>query len=203
VIAFEPPHVSAYALTVEPATPLGRRVAAGVTSAPDPDGQAAKYELVDDRLEAAGLSWYEVSNWAGPGHECRHNQLYWRQGEYLAVGCAGHGHLDGIRWWNVRTPERYVKAIMSGRSPEAGRERLPDAARAEERCALALRTAAGANVPATAAGVAGELRAAGLLEPAGSDPLRVVLTRRGRLLADDVTARLLLADGDRGPVGTR
>ena len=91
VLALDPPHVSAYALTVEPATPLGRRVAAGARP-PDDDDQATKYEIADERFAAAGLEWYEVSNWARPGHECRHNLLYWAQGEYLAIGCAAHGH---------------------------------------------------------------------------------------------------------------
>ena len=77
-----------------------------------------------DALEAAGLSWYEISNWARPGHECRHNQLYWSMGEYQAVGCAGHSHRDGRRSWNVHTPERYIAAIAEGRSPEAAGERL-------------------------------------------------------------------------------
>ena len=112
--------MSAYALTVEPATPLGRRVAAGA-AAPDDDVQADAYLLADELLGAAGLEWYEVSNWARPGEECRHNLLYWSEGEYLGIGCAAHGHTDGRRWWNVRTPERYIAAIAAGTPAEAGR----------------------------------------------------------------------------------
>ena len=81
--------MSAYALTVEPGTPLGKAVAAGERAAPDDDDQATKYELADDRLAAAGLPWYEISNWARPGEECRHNLLYWQGGDYVAIGCAG------------------------------------------------------------------------------------------------------------------
>ena len=108
-IALDVAHVSAYALTVEPATPLGLRVAAGA-AAPDDDVQADAYLLAETLLGAAGLEWYEVSNWARPGEECRHNLLYWSEGEYLGIGCAAHGHTGGRRWWNVRTPERYIAA---------------------------------------------------------------------------------------------
>ncbi len=189
-LALDPPHVSAYALTVEPATPLGRRVAAGHTPAPDDDAQAERYELADDRLGAAGLRWYELSNWARPGHECRHNLLYWAQGDYVPIGAAAHGHRAGVRTWNVRTPERYVARIRAGGEPEAGGERLDAGTRAEEALALALRTRGGAALPPGADAEAAALSAEGLLRRAGS---RVVLTRRGRLLASGVTLRLLAA----------
>ena len=182
-------HVSAYALTVEPATALGRQVANGAP-APDDDVQADAYARADTVLTAAGLEWYEVSNWARPGEECRHNELYWNEGEYAGIGCAAHGHTGGRRWWNVRTPERYIAAVEAGASPGAGAEELDAATRAEEAFSLALRTRAGAEVAAPAAAVAADLAAEGILELAGS---RAVLTRHGRLLASDVTARLLLA----------
>lgn len=192
VVALAVPHVSAYALTVEPGTPLARRVASGAGPGPDDDHQADEYLLADDVLTSAGLEWYEISNWARPGAVCRHNRCYWEQGEYLGIGCAAHGHTDGRRWWNVRTPERYVALVAAGRSPEAGEERLDATARVEEALQLALRTRWGARVAGPAVD---ELRAAGLLEP-GPGP--AVLTRRGRLLASDVAARLAL-----GAAGTR
>ena len=187
-LALDPPHVSAYALTLEPGTPLARRVAAGEVSAPDDDDQAAKYELADDVLTAAGLGWYEISNWARPGHECAHNLLYWLQGEYLGVGCAAHGHTlgpDGSarRWWNVRTPERYIAAVERGESPEAGSETLDAATRAEEALTLALRTRSGVRTA----------RDAGLVD-AGLAVWRdghLVLTRSGRLIANEATIRLV------------
>ena len=77
---------------------------------------------------AAGLAWYEISNWSRPGDESRHNLNYWLQGDYLGLGCAAHSHLGGRRWWNIRTPERYIGAVASGRRPVAGEERLPPAA---------------------------------------------------------------------------
>jgi oxygen-independent coproporphyrinogen-3 oxidase len=203
-LALDPPHVSAYALTVEPGTPLGRRVAAGTVAAPDDDDQAAKYELADDVLGGSGRAWYEVSNWARPGHECRHHLLYWGQGDYVGIGCAAHGHRAGTRTWNVRRPERYIDRVRAGRPPEAGGEHLDPATRADEALALALRTSSGAVVPAGAAGEAGALEAEGLLVRSGP---RVVLTRRGRLLATAVTVRLLAAASAPRPtsiaVGTR
>ena len=199
-IALDVAHVSAYALTVEPATPLGLRVAAGA-AAPDDDVQADAYLLAETLLGDAGLEWYEVSNWARPGQECRHNLLYWSEGAYLGIGCAAHGHTPdpggaGRRWWNVRTPERYIAAIAGGTSPVAGEERLDPQPRAEEACVLALRTRRGAPVADAASGVVDELAAAGFVRRVED---RVVLTAHGRLVASDVTARLLLA----GAVGTR
>jgi putative oxygen-independent coproporphyrinogen III oxidase len=188
-------HVSAYALTVEPATALGRQVAAGAPG-PDDDLQADAYGRTDTVLTAAGLEWYEVSNWARPDDECRHNELYWNGGEYAGIGCAAHGHTDGSRWWNVRSPERYIAAISDHASAVAGSEVLDAVTRAEETFSLALRTRAGAVADGRAASVVAELAADGLLEAVGG---RIVLTRRGRLLASDLTARLLLAGVARGP----
>lgn len=187
-LALEPDHVSAYALTVEPGTPLGRDIAAGGRTAPDDDDQADKYEIADDTLRAAGFEWYEISNWAQAGGECRHNLLYWEQGDYLAIGAAAHGHAAGRRWWNLRTPERYIAAIRSGVSPAAGEEMLDAPARLEEALMLAIRTRSGAAIPEGAGPRADDLAADGLLEITGD---RVALTRRGRLLASDVTNRLL------------
>jgi oxygen-independent coproporphyrinogen-3 oxidase len=210
-LALEPGHVSAYALTVEAGTPLGKAVAAGERAAPDDDDQATKYEVADDRLGAAGLAWYEVSNWAGPGEECRHNLLYWEGGEYTAVGCAAHGYTTGRRWWNVRTPERYVDAIAAGRSAEAGDEVLDADGRVAEAAVLALRTAAGIKLPLPAADPSGvescldDLAAAGLLDrEVDRGQERVVLTRRGRLLGNEVAARLLGAlEHPSAGIGTR
>jgi oxygen-independent coproporphyrinogen-3 oxidase len=216
-LALEPGHISAYALTVEPGTPLGKQVAAGARAAPDDDDQAEKYDLADERLRAAGLTWYEVSNWARAGDECRHNVLYWRRGEYAGIGCAAHGHLAGRRSWNVRTPERYIAAIAAGGSPESGAEVLTVEDRADEALLLALRTAEGierprvklspraadpnTDTPNKVVACVDELMDAGLLAPRDD---RLVLTRPGRLLANDVVARLLAAaDRDRDRASAR
>ncbi|MGH9017265.1 MAG: radical SAM family heme chaperone HemW [Acidimicrobiales bacterium] len=183
-----PVHVSAYALTVEPGTAL----AADPERHPDEDTQAERYARADAVLGAAGYEWYEVSNWARPGHRCRHNQLYWDQGDYRGVGAAAHSHETGRRWWNIRTPERYIAAVESGASTVAGEERLTDEQRAFEALALAVRTARG--VPAAAVPDDGELD--GLIEMRGD---RAVLTVRGRLLANAVTTRL--RPGTSSPAG--
>lgn len=197
VLGFDPPHVSVYLLAVEPGTPLARRVATGRCEPPHADVQADRYLVADARCRAAGLEWYEISNWARPGHECRHNLGYWTGAECVAIGAAAHGLLAGVRWWNVRRPEDYIARIAAGRSPAAGSERLDDARRAAERFALALRTRGG--VPVTDPVAVAELEAAGLVEQTGS---RVVLTPAGRLLATEVTLRLWPGVAEPG-AGTR
>jgi putative oxygen-independent coproporphyrinogen III oxidase len=182
VLGLQPPHVSAYALTVEPGTPL----AANRARYPDDDDMAAKYVVGDARLREAGLINYEISNWARPGHECRHNMLYWRQGNYRGIGCAAHSHDAGHRWWNVRTPDRYIELIGRGESVVAGSEQLDDDERRVEGLQLALRTASG--VPSDALDDLGMLAARGLVA-SGSDD-RVVLTVEGRMLANEVALRL-------------
>ncbi|MBI4884055.1 MAG: radical SAM family heme chaperone HemW [Actinobacteria bacterium] len=182
-LALEPTHISAYALTVEAGTPL----ALEANRHPDDDDLADKYQLADELLSAAGLGNYEVSNWSRVGHECRHNMLYWRQGNYRGFGSAAHSHHDGRRWWNVRTPERYIAAVMANESTEAGSECLDARARHEEGLQLAIRMREG--VPAEALPLA-TMAAEGWDDLVESDGRRVRLTQRGRLLANEVSLRL-------------
>jgi oxygen-independent coproporphyrinogen-3 oxidase len=179
-LELDPPHVSAYALTVEPGTPL----AADVARHPDDDDQADKYLLADRVLGDAGYEWYEISNWSRPGHQCRHNLLYWRQGDYRGFGCAAHSHQGGRRWWNLRTPERYVDAVASGATTEAGSELLDAEARRIEGLQLALRTVEG--VPEAALPL-DQPEVEGLVE---TEDGRARLTVPGRLLANEVAIRL-------------
>ena len=174
-----PPHISAYALTVEPGTPLAR----AADRHPDDDVLARRYEMTDEALSGAGYRWEEISNWARPGHRCRHNHLYWEQGNYVGIGSAAHSHRDGRRWWNVRTPDRYVDRIEAGRSAEAGSEVLTAGQRQFEALSLSLRTPRG--VPWDALERVDELE--GLVERRDD---RAVLTVRGRLLANEVSGRL-------------
>ena len=195
VLAAGVDHVSAYALIVEDGTALARRVARGEVPAPDDDVAAARYELLDDRLTAAGLSWYEVSNWAAdPGARCRHNLGYWLDGDWWGLGPGAHSHLSGTRWWNVKHPARYAALLAGGRSPEAGREELTDAERTTERVMLRLRLASGlplALLDDAGRSAAARAAADGLLDPGALAAGRAVLTRRGRLLADAVVHALL------------
>ena len=208
VLAAGVDHVSAYALIVEDGTALARRVARGELRAPDDDVAAARYELIDDALSAAGLPWYEVSNWAAsPEAQCRHNLGYWLDGDWWGLGPGAHSHLAGARWWNVKHPARYAARLAAGESPEAGREELTADERATERVMLRLRLASGLPLALLdGAGRAAAVQAAadGLLDPAalgGAGPHggRAVLTRRGRLLADAVVHALLAGTPDPVP----
>ena len=189
-------HVSAYSLIVEDGTAFARRVARGELPAPDDDVAAARYEIVDDRLSAAGLAWYEVSNWAATaGARCRHNLGYWQDGDWWGLGPGAHSHLGGARWWNVKHPARYAALLAGGGSPEADREELTAADRHTERVMLRLRLAEGLALDLLDdAGLAAAGRAAAdeLLDPAALAAGRAVLTRRGRLLADGVVQSLLV-----------
>ena len=180
-LAFAPPHLSAYALTVEPGTPLAQQP----ERHPDDDTMARRYARADQVLSAAGYHWEEISNWAKPGHECRHNHLYWEQGDYVGIGSAAHSHRAGERWWNVRTPDRYIHVIESGGSPVSSREVLTDEQRAFEALTLSLRTTRG--VPWHVLTAPEELE--GLIDREGD---RAVLTVRGRLLANEVSTRIAL-----------
>jgi putative oxygen-independent coproporphyrinogen III oxidase len=187
VLSLNPPpvHVSAYALTVEAGTPLAGQPALH----PDPDDQADKYLLTDSILGDAGFLWYEVSNWAQPGAECRHNQLYWDQGDYRGIGCAAHSHArlsDGgaRRWWNVRTPERYLRHVEAGQDPCAAEDLLDASASVREAAVLALRTAGGIDGRL----LPNDPMIEHLLERRGG---RVYLTLQGRLLADELARRLV------------
>ena len=180
-LELRPTHVSAYGLTVEAGTPLADDPARH----PDDDVQAEMYEAVDEMLIAAGMSNYEVSNWSLPGRECRHNRVYWSQGDYLGFGSAAHSHRHGRRWWNVRTPDRYIECVTSGRSAESASETLDGEARRMEALQLALRTVDG--VPRESFTEADRQMMSELLVDDGT---RVRLTRRGRLLANEVALRL-------------
>ncbi len=183
-LSFDPPHISAYGLTVEAGTPLAEQP----DRHPDDDDQADKYELVDDLLSAAGLENYEVSNWARPGHESRHNFLYWNQADYRGFGCAAHSHAAGRRWWNLRTPDRYIEAMSRGASVEASSETLDADTKRFEALQLALRTRDGvprdAFLPETLTLLEGMV----IAHPTDRD--RVVLTRSGRLMANDIALRM-------------
>jgi oxygen-independent coproporphyrinogen-3 oxidase len=187
-LAADPGHVSAYSLTVEPGTRLYAQGAAV-----DPDVQADRYELADDLLTQAGYGWYEISNWARtPADRARHNELYWRDGDWWGVGPGAHSHVGGVRWWNVRLPRDHAAAVTEGRSPAQAREVLTDEQRRVERVLLGVRLVEGHPTEdlddlTEAHALADE----GLLDPAALADGSLVLTRRGRLLGDGVVLRLL------------
>lgn len=191
-VACEPDHVSAYSLIVEDGTALARRVRRGELPMPDEDDLADKYALADERLVAAGLGWYEVSNWStDAATRCRHNLLYWTGGDWWGVGPGAHSHVGGVRWWNVKHPAAYADRIGADRSPAQAREVLAPEDRRVERVLLELRLREGLDVDvldATGrAAVPGLVERGLLVERAG----RIALTERARLLADGVVRELV------------
>jgi putative oxygen-independent coproporphyrinogen III oxidase len=184
-------HVSAYALVVEEGTALARRVRRGEIAAPDDDVLAHRYELVEDQLSAAGFEWYEVSNWSRPGGQCRHNLGYWDGGQWWGAGPGAHSFVGATRWWNVKHPNTYAQILDGATLPVAGFEQLNARSRHTEDVLLRIRLRQG--LPLDLLDDAERERAAGavddgLLKPDGE---RLVLTDRGRLLADGVVRMLL------------
>ncbi|WP_347344260.1 radical SAM family heme chaperone HemW [Microbacterium sp.] len=193
-LALDPDHVSAYALIVEDGTKLARQIRRGELPAPDDDLQAAMYETADDALTAAGLHWYEVSNWArDDAHRSRHNLAYWRGFDWWGYGPGAHSHVAGLRWWNVKHPAAYAERLAAAASPAAARERPDEAARRLERVLLESRIADGlavSEVVGEGRHAVASLIADGLIQGADAVRGRIVLTRRGRLLADAVVRAL-------------
>ncbi|GAA3059791.1 radical SAM family heme chaperone HemW [Streptomyces roseofulvus] len=190
-----PDHVSAYALIVEEGTQLARRIRRGEVPMTDDDVHADRYLIADEAFEAAGFSWYEVSNWAtSDAGRCLHNELYWRGADWWGAGPGAHSHVGGVRWWNVKHPGAYAAALGAGKSPGAGRELLSDEDRRVERILLELRLREGVELsilkPAGRAAAERAL-ADGLLDAAPYAAGRAVLTLRGRLLADAVVRDLV------------
>lgn len=192
-------HCSAYALTVEPATTMGRRIAAGLLPKPDDDDEAAKYEIADALFSAAGLRWYEISNWARPGFESRHNLGYWRNVDWAGIGPGAHSHYAaagpepaaGLRAWDVAHPRTWGRRIAAGEEPWADSERISGAESLEETIMLGLRLREGLDLAALPArpdetGIAA-LEREGLVERRGD---RLAPTLRGRLLNDTVIERM-------------
>jgi len=194
-LAQEPDHLSAYALIVETGTKLARQIARGEVAEPDDELHADMYELAEARLTAAGYDWYELSNWARtPTQLSRHNLAYWTGQDWWGIGPGAHSHVGGVRWWNVKHPAAYAQRLAAGESPAAGREALEEETRRVESVLLQSRLRRGLEIELLDAegrtAVAG-LIADGLVDGRAALAGRLVLTVRGRLLADAVVRRLL------------
>ncbi|PRQ10891.1 coproporphyrinogen III oxidase [Corynebacterium sp. 13CS0277] len=192
-------HVSAYSLIVEDGTAMARKVAKGQLPAPDEDVLARRYRMIDDTLRAAGMDWYEVSNWARPGGACAHNLGYWRGGNWWGIGPGAHSHLDGRRFFNVKHPGRYNDMLGAGELPIAGEETLDADARHMEDVMLRLRLAEGLPehlIADDAAGVVASHLQRGLLRRSTDTRgvVHLVLTDAGRLLADGIVTDILAAE---------
>ncbi|TDP78238.1 oxygen-independent coproporphyrinogen-3 oxidase [Brachybacterium sp. AG952] len=194
-LACEVDHLSAYSLIIEGNTAMARQLRRGEIEAPDPDDMADKYELVDDLTCEAGLTWYEVSNFARtPEHRSRHNLAYWKGGDWWGIGPGVHRHRDGLRSWNVKHPSRYARMLASGELPVADSEQVAAEDRLVERIMLELRIADGLAVdvvPEQNRSMLEVHRDRGHLDPDALAAGRAVLTREGRLLADAVIRDLV------------
>ena len=201
-------HISAYALTIEPHTKMGRRIAAGTLPTPDDDDEANKYEIADDLLSAAGLEWYEISNWARPGYESRHNLGYWRNVDWAGLGPGAHSHYNrcladssgetgettsaplGLRSWDIAHPKLWGQSIIDGKVPWDGSERISHEEHLEETIMLGLRLRGGLDLALLGDTVdmtrIRHMENEGLITIHGG---RVVSTRTGRLLNDTVIER--------------
>jgi oxygen-independent coproporphyrinogen-3 oxidase len=204
-IHLQPDHLSLYCLTVEEDTPLGQRIAQGELPVPDPDLAAEMYTLAEETLDRVGYVHYEISNWAQPGHECRHNLAYWCNQPYLGLGAGAHSYFDQKRWHNVLSPEEYItrlEADWQGPFPPSMKEmeEIDEPLEMAETMMLALRLVQegvgladfrerfGRELMAVYGGEIREMGQAGLLEV---DRERVRLTARGRLLGNEVFQRFL------------
>ncbi len=148
VLDLAPRHVSAYTLSIEEGTPLAALVDMGAVKPVAEDQALAEYDLVRSRLVAAGLRHYEISNFARPGFECRHNLLYWSGGDYLGCGPAAHSHRDGTRWGNVQTLEAWIDVVSRGWTPIDFEEHLAPEKRARETLVFSLRRLEGVDAAA-------------------------------------------------------
>lgn len=189
-------HVSAYSLIVEDGTAMARKVRRGELPAPDDDVYADRYEMIDQRLRANGFDWYEVSNWAKPGGECRHNMGYWVDGDWWGAGPGAHSHIGDHRFYNVKHPARYSAQIAGGELPIMDSELLTAEDHYTERVMLGLRLKqglpAGIFSPAAHQVIDRHIER-GLLHRVGGN---VAVTDAGRLLADGIIADILLAEDD-------
>jgi oxygen-independent coproporphyrinogen-3 oxidase len=180
-------HVSAYALIVEDGTRMAARMRRGELPYPSDDVAADRYLAAEEALGAAGLRWYEVSNWAASeAARCRHNLLYWTGGDWWGLGPGAHSHVGGVRWWNVKHPAAYGKRLAEGTSPGHAREILDPADRRVEDVMLRVRLREGLPLAGLDPDGVARALAGGLIEPAAHAAGRLVLTLRGRLLADAV-----------------
>jgi len=197
-LALETDHISAYALIVEDGTKLARQIKSGLLSEPDEDLEAEKYEYADDAFAAAGLNWYELSNWSRTEQtRSAHNIAYWQGMDWWGFGPGAHSHVGGVRWWNVKHPTAYAAKLEEGHSPAAGRETIDAPTALTERVMLEVRLREGVSIDVvkalnpSASKVIAQLIADGNIDGAAALGGRIVLTLQGRLLADAVVRQLV------------
>lgn len=186
-IALNPPHISAYSLVIEPGTKMGAQLNRGEISQVNDDEAADKYQLADEMLNKNNYSWYEISNWAKKDKECKHNLNYWLGNNWWGIGPGAHSHVNGVRWWNHKLPKVWRELLEKQNSPALAREVLSeDQIKSEQIMLLSrLRTGLGNHE-------LDENRIENLIanQLATLDANKIVLTLKGRLLADEVFRQL-------------
>lgn len=188
-------HLSAYALIVETGTKLAAQIKRGELTMPNDDLMADMYLLVDQLCEESGLSWYELSNWAKPGHESRHNIAYWRNANWWGLGPGAHSHMNGIRWWNMKHPTAYKNALFADASPLQESEVLTPQQKSDEAIMLSIRMRGGISLSDLSQGQqdkVAEYRQSGHLDSKQWDAGTLRLTPSGRLIADRIVRELVV-----------
>lgn len=146
ILSFEPDHLSCYQLTLEPHTPLKKMMAEKKIEELGEDAERELFLATSHFLEHAGYVHYEISNFARPGHHCRHNLKYWNRSPYLGLGPAAHSFDGSTRWWNTPSVRRYHRRLSGGKSPAAGKELLSEEKLVLECLFLGLRTMHGVDM---------------------------------------------------------
>jgi len=195
-VSLGPDHVSIYCLEITGGTPLGRALEEGRFEEQKPDIQAAMYEAARETLETAGFAAYEISNFAKPGHDCRHNLVYWTGGDYYGAGLSACSHLGGSRYENERDMEKYTGRIRAGMLPRMVGEYLSPDRRLRELAIMALRTTRGfrpelprSNYERALLADLDRLETEGILEKDSSGTFR--LPRKLRFVSDSVFSRIV------------
>ena len=186
-VELNPKHISAYSLVIEPGTKMGRDLKQGSIKQVDEDLAAEKYLFADEFLSKNGFTWYEISNWSKESYECRHNLNYWLGNNWWGIGPGAHSHIEGIRWWNHKLPETWRKKLENENSPAKAREILTPNQIISEKIMLETRLKKGIDKSTLKSEIFEDLAREGLIDIGNKN---LVLTRKGRLLADLVFRKL-------------
>lgn len=188
-------HISAYALIVESGTKLAAQVKRGEVIIPEDDQTADKYLMADEKFRKAGFNWYELSNWAKPEGECRHNIAYWEGADWWGLGPGAHSHLNGKRFWNVKHPTAYRERLEAKQSPVMDSEELSLVEIESERVMLGIRLPRGLEKISLASESLARLDSyliGGQISQEQWDQGQISLTISGRLMADRIVREILL-----------
>lgn len=186
-LSLKPRHLSAYSLVIEPGTKMGKDLKSNTIPNVDNDLAADKYLLADEILEQQGFSWYEISNWSIDNFKSRHNLNYWKNNNWWGFGPGAHSHVEGIRWWNLKLPHQWRERLENNQSPAKAREVLTSDQKISEEIMLSLRLNTGLDSRKFSSVLVNDLIKNDLIY---LNENNLVLTKRGRLLADQVFVQL-------------